>query len=339
MSAKSWGRGWPHCQKHKGTDRKHLARGLCSVCYMEETREGTLHDWPTTPSVAAAPHAPEQEAPVAQKWHYNHAACKGCGTTTRPHHSDGYCTQCVMERQGLTPAQATHKIAQGLEVLDAPLSPPQQERLGVVMERKHGGTVNPAAGLARLDAEYRNVVAKAEPARGGLVNPAADIPTWVPRDTPPLAVPSDVLMAESTPGQSVPLGEYIVPEELTMEGVPQPGEQIGGFVDAAGEPVPTEPVACLEVVPGVEHQVRLRATMPDDSPRSFTMGIYGPNPGDDLRPARPTAIDRIVALADFTTEELLAETNGRVAVMQRQWQDHLDIAARYARIAQIIGGK
>jgi hypothetical protein len=143
VSEKSWGRGWPHCQKHKGTDRKHLARGLCAACYMEETRAGTLHDWPTTPSVAAAPEAAEQETPVAPrsapKWHYNHAACKGCGTTTRPHHSDSYCTQCVMEQQGDTPAQAARKIAQGLEAVEAPLTTPQRERLGVLMERKHGG--------------------------------------------------------------------------------------------------------------------------------------------------------------------------------------------------------
>jgi hypothetical protein len=109
--------------------------------------------------------------------------------------------------------------------------------------------------------------------------------------------------------------------------------------DGTIQRVPTDPMIRLEAVPGEERQVRLRATLPDDHARTFPLGIYGPNPDDERSPAPRTAIDRIITLADFTTEELLEEINGRVAAMQRQWQDSLDLAARYARIAQIVGGQ
>lgn len=335
-----WALCWDHCQKCGGTDRAHMAKGLCTRCWKQEQKAGTLGNWRSVP-------APQEVAvsKIAPRWHYQYVACKGCGTTTRPHHSNGQCTECVMLAQGVHPGKAA-RVIEDMKGFGVPLAADEEQRLKGVLARKypeghtpvtilptdpivapppampardtkaepaHGGPVK-AAGLARLDAEYQKIVARPEPERGGLVNPANPPPAWVfreqERDRP--VPPMEMLTVEIAPGLSVPLGE-----------------QIGGLVDEQGEPMPTEPAQSAEYLTTEEvpiyNEVRYLQTASPEPVARLIVPYDGP--------------DRNIALADFTAEELLAEINTRFAAMQGQWQDALEVSRRYARIAAIMEGK
>lgn len=81
----------------------------------------------------AAEHSVHPSAGVGGRWHKKYRACKGCGTTERPHYSLGQCEACYQtERRGYqlpggdcTPCYAYRHL----------LSPEVRENL----RRLHGG--------------------------------------------------------------------------------------------------------------------------------------------------------------------------------------------------------
>lgn len=121
-----------------GQERRHYVRGLCAACAQRRRRAGTLADRPLTNVRAGSPCRLCGRPSVATglcRHHYNteraamlaaragrvyrprqlrrapntefmgHAPqqrpCRQCGTTIRPQHSGGLCTDCVRAAGGL----------------------------------------------------------------------------------------------------------------------------------------------------------------------------------------------------------------------------------------------
>lgn len=322
-----WALCWDQCQKHGGSDRAHMAKGLCTMCWQQERKAGTLGRGPSVPAPQQPATRQEEEmSEAAPRWHYQYACCKGCGSTTRPHHGDGNCTECAMLASGMHPGLAARTIADNMADFGVPHKTEEQERLKGVLARKFPEGHIPITILPPEPVwtplpvmPARDI--KADPERGGLVNPANPPPAWVFRD-------------KEHEELFVPLPE----EVCNTDGEIGPGVQIGGFVDEQGQPVPTAPVVVHPLIRAIEEAVEEQAVY-NEVRYKLTA-----NPAQNVESAARQivpydGIDRSLALADFTTEQLLSEINSRFAAMQRQWQESSEVASRYARIAAIMEGK
>jgi HNH endonuclease len=77
---KKWGHGFDVCQQCRTTKHKHIARGLCMVCYQRlRRRERGLVNGRKT---------------LAGRWALDYSHCRQCNSTRRPHMAHGLCDCC-----------------------------------------------------------------------------------------------------------------------------------------------------------------------------------------------------------------------------------------------------
>ena len=82
-----WSPLWDSCQLCGATELPHRGRGLCTLCY---ARLRLLHRLPALTEYVVEGGRNDGE------WARDFSACRGCGTTSRPHHARGMCLRCYM---------------------------------------------------------------------------------------------------------------------------------------------------------------------------------------------------------------------------------------------------